>query len=154
MDTNNLLHDITILERKLHGIITQRECLGVNTKEAEETEGALKKSLADKKQRLRAIMEDGKPTIQPRQPAFIKNGVSLEMLHQIVEMEDRLCSILPVIETKPVDPTICATLSGPTVVSNTSDEGEGNLVSHPPSTNGGGVPPRFAACSVSTYPRI
>jgi hypothetical protein len=151
METNHLLHDITLLERKLHGIITQRECLGVNTKEAEATEGELKKSLADKKQRLRSIMEDADPRMQPRQPAFIKNGVSLEMLQQIIEIEDKLCSILPVMETKPVDPNIFATLSGPTIVSNTPDDGAPNLISHPPTLD---VPPRFAACSVSTYPRV
>eukprot|EP00026_Physarum_polycephalum_P005905 Phypoly_transcript_05944.p1 GENE.Phypoly_transcript_05944~~Phypoly_transcript_05944.p1 ORF type:complete len:576 (+),score=97.47 Phypoly_transcript_05944:116-1843(+) len=152
METNHLLHDITLLERKLHGIITQRECLGVNTKEAEETEGALKKSLADKKQRLRSIMEEGGPAMQPRQPAFIKNGVSLEMLHQIVEMEDKLCSILPVMETDSSEPTILATLSGPAIVSNTPDDGTPNLVSHPPPSTH--VPPRVAACSVSTYPHV
>ena len=152
METSSLLHDITLLERKLHGIITQRECLGVNTREAEETEGAIKKSLADKKQRLRTIMESGEP-VRPRQPAFIKDGVSLEMLHQIVEMEDKLCSILPVIETKPVDPNIFATLAGPTVVSDAPDDGAPNSLSHP-STTPLGLPPRFAACSVSTYPHV
>lgn len=152
-ETNALLHDITLLERKLHGMITQRECLGVNTREAEETEGAIKKSLEDKKQKLRAIMEEAAPPGQPRQPAFIKNGVTLEMLHQIVEMEDKLCSVLPVLETKALDNHIKATLSGPAVVSNTPDDGAPNLVSHPPDSPSSS-PPRFAACSVSTYPHV
>lgn len=150
METDVLLHDITLLERKLHGIITQRERLGVSTKESEEAEKELKKSLAEKKQRLRAIMEQGEPPAkQPRQPALIKNGVSLEMLAQIMEIEDKLCSTLPVIEIKPLDPQIHMTFTGPTMVSNTPDDGVPNRVLHPSSED-----PLFAACSLSTYPRV
>lgn len=144
-----LLHDITLLERKLHGIITQRERLGVNSKEAGEEEGALKKALDDKKRKLRAIMEHGGQPEPPRQPAFIKNGQSLEMLAQIMEIEDKLCSTLPVIEIKPVEKKLYATLLGPTVITDTPDDGAPNYVHYPSSGT-----PRYSACSLSTYPHV
>lgn len=132
-DTNSLLHDITLLERKLHGMITQRERLGVNSKETAETEAELKRTLVDKKQKLRALMEEGEsPSKQPpRKPALITNGVSLEMLPQIMEIEDRLCSVLPVIEIKAIDTTLLHTFTGPTMVSDVPDDGSPNRIFHP-----------------------
>lgn len=133
METDALLHDITLLERKLHGIITQRERLGVSSKETEETEGELKKTLAEKKQKLRTIMEAGEsPSKQPpRQPALIKNGVSLEMLAQVMEMEDKLCSTLPVIETRAIEQPLLLSFTGPTVVNDVPDDGAPNYILHP-----------------------
>lgn len=149
MNTSSLLHDITLLERKLHGIITQRERMGVTSKEIEESEKEIKQCLAEKKQQLRTIMEEGEPPIkQPRQPALIKNGVSLEMLPHVMEIEDKLCSTLPVIEITTIDPEVLHVMSGPTVFINIPDDGAPNNMLFPSGS------PRFAAGALSTYPHV
>jgi hypothetical protein len=148
-------------------MITQRESSKVINKEAQVAEDEIKKKLIEKKQKLRSIMEAGEPPSKPpRQPALIKNGVALEMLAQIIQIEDKLCSSLPVLEVLPLDHQVLAILSGPQVVSGTPDDGAPNQVfypalpssspplSSPAATSSPGIDPFLAACSLSTYPHV
>lgn len=141
-----LLREITLLERSLHGIILQRERLGVTNKELEHNESDIKKQLADKKQKLRELMEQGGPPKKPRQPALIKNGLlSLEMMQPIIEIEDRLCAALPVMEVSALENDIIFECSGPAVMHGAPEDGMVNFIHRP------GI---VAAGSVSTYPLV